>query len=121
MLVLYFTATGNSLYVAKRIGGELYSIPKAIKTGNYCFSDEKIGLVFPIYGLCVPAFIEEFLHKVKLDSSYIFAVMSYGFYDGGAANHLLEIANQCGYNLLLYQHRQDGGQLSADLQYGKAN
>src|ERR1019366_8079131 len=49
-----------------------------------------------IYGLSVPAFIEEFLHKVKLDSSYIFAVMSYGFYDGGAANHLLKIAKRCG-------------------------
>lgn len=96
MIVLYFTATGNSLYLAKRIGGELYSIPKAIKKGNYSFSDEKIGLVFPIHGLCVPAYIEKFLHKVKLDSSYIFAVMSYGFYGGAAANHLLDIANRCG-------------------------
>ena len=94
MIVLYFTATGNSLYVAKRIGVELSSIPKAIKTGNYNYSDKKIALVFPIYGLSVPAFIEEFLHKVKLDSSYVFAVMSYGFYDGGAANHLLEIAKR---------------------------
>lgn len=96
MKVLYFTATGNSLHVAKRIGGELCSIPKAIKTANCSFSDEKIGLVFPIYGLSVPAFIEEFLRKVKLDSSYIFAVMSYGFYDGGAATHLLEIAKRRG-------------------------
>src|SRR5450759_3501083 len=96
MIVLYFTATGNSLYVAKRIGGELYSIPKAIKTGNYCFSDKKIGLVFPIYGLCVPAFVEDFLHKVQLDSSYIFSVMSYEFYDCGTPNHLLGIANRCG-------------------------
>lgn len=30
MKVLYFTATGNNLYVAKRIGGEYYSIPKLI-------------------------------------------------------------------------------------------
>ena len=30
MKILYFTATGNSLYVAKRIGDEYYSIPKII-------------------------------------------------------------------------------------------
>jgi len=96
MKILYFTATGNSLYLAKRIGGELYSIPKAIKKGGYSFSDEKIGLVFPIHYLSVPAFIEVFLHKVKLDSSYIFAVMSYGFYAGAAVNHLLEIGNRSG-------------------------
>ena len=35
MKTLYFTATGNSLYIAKSIGGELLSIPKMIKEGRY--------------------------------------------------------------------------------------
>ncbi len=33
MTVLYFSATGNSLAVAKRIGGNLISIPQAVKEG----------------------------------------------------------------------------------------
>lgn len=33
MKVLYFKATGNSLNVAERFGGELSSIPKVLK-GN---------------------------------------------------------------------------------------
>lgn len=47
MKVLYFTATGNSLRVAKEIGGEPLSIPQMIKEGRYEFSDDKIGMVFP--------------------------------------------------------------------------
>lgn len=37
MKILYFTATGNSLYVAKRLGGECYSIPKLMKEGQFEF------------------------------------------------------------------------------------
>lgn len=41
MKTFYFTATGNSLYIAKRIGGELYSLPQMMKEGKNEFEDEK--------------------------------------------------------------------------------
>ena len=91
MKLLYFTATGNSLYVAKRLGGELYSIPQLIKGNHYEFATQKIGIIFPIYYWSVPEHIEKFLSKVKLSSNYIFAIMSYGFIHTGEASHLLEI------------------------------
>ena len=94
MKLLYFTATGNNLYLAKRLGGELYSIPQLIKEGIYEFTDEKIGLIFPIYNWSVPANVEEYLSKVTLNSDYIFAIMSYGFAHGGATHHLLEIGKK---------------------------
>lgn len=96
MIILYFTATGNGLYLAKKIGGRLIPIPKAIKNDNYHFSDDKIGIIFPIYGLAVPPYIGEFLQKLHLDSAYIFAVMSYGMTRGAAANYLSELASECG-------------------------
>ena len=71
MKILYFTATGNNLYVAKRIGDEYYSIPKLIKEGRFDFEDEKIGIVFPVYNIGVPKIVEEFLNKVRLKSKYI--------------------------------------------------
>ena len=40
MKIFYFTATGNSLYVAKKVGGELYSIPQMIKEGKWEFEKE---------------------------------------------------------------------------------
>ncbi len=96
MTLFYFTATGNSLHIAKSIGGELCAIPQMIKEGRYNFTDEKIGLVFPIYALSVPPYGIEFLTKATFNSEYLFAVMTYGMYDGASTNHLLNIANNTG-------------------------
>ena len=76
------------MYVARCIGGELRSIPQIIKEETHHFSDDKIGLVFPSYGLCVPPYIIEFLKKAAFDCTYLFAVLSYGKYAGAAASHL---------------------------------
>lgn len=94
MLILYFSATGNNLYVSKQLGGHLYSIPKVIKEGHYTFSDEKIGIVFPIYELGVPQYIEDFLNKVELKTDYLFAVMTYGKFSGSASIQLQRIAKR---------------------------
>lgn len=94
MKIFYFTATGNNLYVAKRIGGESYSIPKLMKQGQFEFEDEKIGIVFPSYYGGVPRIVEEFLNKVKLKSKYIFAVVSFGSFSGAVIPELLEIGKR---------------------------
>ena len=96
MKVFYFTATGNNLYVAKKIGGELYSIPKLIREGKFEFEDEKIGFVFPVYAASVPPIVEEFLRKAKLKSKYFFAVATYGAFSGAVTSHLLEIGKSNG-------------------------
>ena len=94
MLILYFSATGNNLYVSKQLGDNLYSIPKAIKEDNFFFSDEKIGLVFPVYELGVPKYIEDFLDKVELRSDYIFSIMTYGMFSGSASSQLQKIGKR---------------------------
>lgn len=78
MKIFYFTGTGNSLYVAKRFEGELYSIPKVLKSNELCYEDEKIGIIFPCYGLAAPEIVREFVEKVTLKSPYIFAILTYG-------------------------------------------
>lgn len=78
MKIFYFTGTGNSLYVAKRFGGELYSIPKVLKGNELFYEDEKIGIIFPCYGLAAPDIVREFIEKVTLKSPYIFAILTYG-------------------------------------------
>lgn len=49
-MVFYFTATGNSLYVAKQLERDPVSIPQIIKEKKLCFQDETIGIVCPVYG-----------------------------------------------------------------------
>lgn len=96
MKILYFTATGNNLYVAKKIGDECYSIPKLIKEGSFDFEDEKIGIIFPTYYIGVPKIVEEFLNKVRLKSKYIFGITTYGAFSGATTRHLLEIGKRNG-------------------------
>lgn len=96
MITLYFTATGNSLYAAKRIGGDLVSIPQAIKDGKYNFSDDRVGFVLPVYWAMIPLYVEEFLRKAKIDSQYVFAVLTYGMVSVSATTHLIRIGNDCG-------------------------
>ncbi len=98
MKTLYFTATGNSLYVAKSIGGQLISIPKMVKEKTYEFTDDKIGIIFPIYSVKVQPYIEEFLKKAKFNCDYLFAVMTYGIFDFASANHLFNIGKNLSHN-----------------------
>jgi ferredoxin len=98
MQVLYFTSTGNNLYLARRIGGENHSIPRLLKEGRFDFESEKIGIVFPVFYVAVPKIVEEFLKRAKLKSDYIFGIASYGFYSGAATRHLEEIGKRNGIN-----------------------
>lgn len=97
MKILYFTATGNSLHIAKSLGGELLSIPKMDKEGIYDFSDDKIGIVFPLHAWGVPSYVVDFLKKVTFNCDYLFAVTTYGIYSGAVAKHLTDIGNETGF------------------------
>ncbi|WP_075367573.1 EFR1 family ferrodoxin, partial [Desulfosporosinus metallidurans] len=94
MKVFYFTATGNCLDVAKRFGGELYSIPKVLKGNQLHFEDERIGLVFPCYGFAAPNIVREFIEKITLKSPYIFVIMTYGNKLAGGANWFVRFAKE---------------------------
>jgi len=96
MTILYFSSTGNCLYVAKQLGGERYSIPKLIEEKRYNFKDEAIGIVFPVFGLCIPPFIEEYLKNVTAECNYLFAVATYGFFPGSVCHEISNITLQNG-------------------------
>jgi ferredoxin len=88
MTVFYFTATGNSLAVAKSIAqsadGKLISIPQVIDAEQPNFKDDVIGIVFPIYSWSLPLMVRRFLDGAKLEADYLFAVGTYGSISGGA-------------------------------------
>ncbi len=97
MKILYFTATGNSLYVAKSLGGELLSIPQMIKEDTYEFTDDKIGVIFPLYEWSVCSYVAEFLKKVTFNTDYLFAIATYGIFAGGVASHVQQLGDEYGY------------------------
>ncbi|WP_407377275.1 EFR1 family ferrodoxin [Methanobrevibacter sp.] len=78
MKILYFTATGNNLYISKQLGGELLSIPQLVKDGIYDFEDDIVGIVFPVFYATSPKMLREFVEKVNIRADYIFLICSYG-------------------------------------------
>ena len=48
-LVFYFTATGNSLFIAKSLSDNPISIPQELKKSNLSYEADEIGFVFPDY------------------------------------------------------------------------
>ncbi|MDF2569061.1 MAG: 4Fe-4S ferredoxin, iron-sulpur binding protein [Sporomusa sp.] len=96
MKTFYFTATGNSLYVAKRIGGEIYSIPQMLKEGKREFEDEAIGFIFPCYGFGLPRIVTDFIQKSNFKAKYFFAIMTYGNMAASGLKHMEEIGSKAG-------------------------
>ena len=78
MKTLYFSATGNNLYIAKKLGGELLSIPQLIKNNEYEIEDDVVGIVFPVFYANSPNIVREFLKKANIKADYIFTIASYG-------------------------------------------
>ena len=71
-MILYFSGTGNSKYVASRIkdstDDEIFSIEDCIKVNNYKFSldeGESLGIICPTYFFGVPVIVEDFLKRVR--------------------------------------------------------
>ena len=78
MKILYFTSTGNNLYISKQLGGELISIPQLMKEEKYDIEDDVIGIIFPVFYANSPKMLREFIEKVNIKADYIFNICSYG-------------------------------------------
>ena len=78
MKILYYTSTGNNLYISKRLGGELLSIPQLMKDNIFDIEDDAVGIVFPVFFATSPKTIRQFIEKVNIKTDYLFLIYSYG-------------------------------------------
>lgn len=78
MKILYYTTTGNNLYIAKQIGGELLSIPQLMKNDIWDIEDDIVGIIFPVFFATSPKTLREFVRKVNIKTDYLFLITSYG-------------------------------------------
>lgn len=83
-MIFYFTATGNSLYVAKELGaalgdGDLRSIPQELRReGDLRYEADSIGIVCPTFTGLMPRIVRRFLKRAAFDAPYLYVVMTYG-------------------------------------------
>lgn len=98
-IVLYFTGTGNCLYVARQLGGkdaELLSIPQLMKQEKFEIEADEIGIVYPIYGHMPPNMVRRFIQKANLKADYLFAVLTYGNRKCNAVEIWDDVSRQAG-------------------------
>lgn len=104
-MIFYFSATGNSRHVARRIaektGDKLVSITDCLKNEEYDFTaaaDEKIGFISPVYSLGLPVTVTDFINKlrIKAENNYVFTVVTFGTFSGGASGMLKKNLNEKG-------------------------
>ena len=95
--IYYFSGTGNSLYIAKRLAdqlGESQLVPlaKANQQSDITASTKTVGFVFPLYFWGLPDIVVNFVKNMNLEKAdYIFAVLSCGGGPGYTVNHLEEL------------------------------
>ncbi|NKF08274.1 EFR1 family ferrodoxin [Clostridium gasigenes] len=100
--IFYFSSTGNSLYVAKRLkekieNCELVSIPKAYNENMFDYNCEKAIIIFPLHCFGLPIIVGNFISKLKLNmDAYVFAVQITG--GGSSRNSFIQIDEALGNN-----------------------
>ena len=84
-MIFYFSATGNSLYVAKHLDAEVYSIPQEMKKSERRYKADRIGIVCPLYEFEAPDYVKDFIQGSVFDTEYFYLIITYGMHHGGVA------------------------------------
>ena len=103
-MVFYFSATGNSKYVADRIaaatGDKNVSIADCFKYKNFSFDEsyKTVGIVSPTYAWGLPIIVREFLQKLTLSAkpNYLWFAATYGTTPGQTGKFAEDILNANG-------------------------
>ncbi len=97
--ILYFSATGNSLYIAKKlqstIGGVIRYIPKYVGDGG---EFERLYIVTPIYSYGIPIHVAELLPRLD-KTKEITVIQNYGGMACGADRLMYVYALRSGLNI----------------------
>ena len=108
-MIFYFSATGNSKYVAQRLaaatGDQLISMPDAIQARCYQYDvshEQRIGFVVPTYYYGLPSVLNFFIEKLQLqgyEEQYVYLVLTCGGSTGDAAGMLAKMLKKKGITL----------------------
>lgn len=97
--ILYFSSTGNSLYIAQRLqnamGGQIKYIPNYDGDGSE-FS--RIILVTPVYSYGMPSFVYDIIPRLS-KTAELMIIQNYGGMVGGADYFTYQYAKEQGLNI----------------------
>ena len=106
-MILYFSATGNSLAVARQLAERLNErlMPLIEAVEQDLTNEKRIGLVFPTYDFNLPPAMPEMISRLKISpQSYVFTVVTCGSAAGNCVWVLRRILREKGIELA-YSHK----------------
>lgn len=108
-MIFYFSATGNSKYVAERVAAatddHLIFLPDAIRARAYQYDvshESRVGFVTPTYFFGLPSILHFFLEKLDLTGytdQYVYLALTCGAATGDAAGQLGKLLKAKGVTL----------------------
>jgi flavodoxin len=103
--IYYFSGTGNSLYVAKKIqeqlrDAELIQITSKEQDRRPSIASDVLGFVFPVYAWGPPKLVEEFIKTAQFNApDYLFAVATNAGGPGNTLKYTEKLFKKKGLNL----------------------
>jgi len=106
-MILYFSGTGNSTYIANKLAAELndsvISMNEKIKHGDYRehYSETPYIIVAPTYAWKIPRIVEDYLNKTTFHGNQnVYFIMTCGGDIGNAGHNLKKLCKKIN---LVYQ------------------
>jgi len=106
-MILYFSGTGNSLAIARRLAERLNEplMPLVDVAGTDLTNEKRIGLVFPTYDFNLPPAMRDMVSRLNISpKAYVFTVVTCGSMAGNCVWVLRRMLREKGIELA-YSHK----------------
>lgn len=105
-MILYFSGTGNSKYIAQRLsdatGDTIYSINDAFKSDEHpTFNDNRLIFSLPTYAWRIPKVVEAWINKCTFSpDTAVYFVMNCGGEIGNSEKYILKLCRNKGFRYM---------------------
>ena len=110
MLMLYFSGTGNSKYIATefalKMGADCYSIEDNADFAELLAATDTVAVCYPIYGSCVPRIMRDFAvrHSAALHEKKLIIFCTQMMFSGDGARAFARLLTGCDSHVIYAEH-----------------
>ncbi|MGL4741181.1 MAG: EFR1 family ferrodoxin [Sarcina sp.] len=110
MIVLYFSGTGNTKYVANKFAEKMkvksYSIEEKINFRKLILNSDIIAFCYPVYGSCVPNIMMDFVEKNKsvLENKKLIILSTQMMFSGDGSRVFVDLLEGVKFEVVYAEH-----------------
>lgn len=110
MIMLYFSGTGNSEYIARRfserMGVHCHSIEEDMDFAKLLADEDTVAVCYPIYGSCAPRIMRDFVerHRAVLSEKKFIILCTQMMFSGDGARAFARLLPGCDDHVVYAEH-----------------